>query len=143
MIFEVGKCYEHTNGLKLRILADVVTCAYGRVFIAEDNYGRITPQGIGEESSLNYVECEDFMKTVEETGSYEAVVMPAAEEKEIDISEMNPDAVEVKPDDVEDEESEDSEENETDCEISDRPTDTPTNTPTEQLHKELNNSDIT
>ncbi|WP_296117610.1 hypothetical protein [uncultured Eubacterium sp.] len=117
MIFEVGKCYEHTNGLKLRILADVVTCAYGRVFIAEDNYGRITPQGIGEESSLNYVECEDFMKTVEETGSYEAVVMPAAEENEIDVSEMNPDAVEVKPDDVEDEEmeaTEDEEKDETD-----------------------------
>ena len=105
MIFEVGKCYEHTNGLKLRILADVVTCAYGRVFIAEDNYGRITPQGISEESSLNYVECEDFMKTVEETGSYEAVVMPA-EENEIDVSEMNPDAVAEKPDDVTIEETE-------------------------------------
>ena len=137
MIFEVGKCYEHTNGLKLRILADVVTCAYGRVFIAEDNYGRITPQGIGEESSLNYVECEDFMKTVEETGSYEAVVMPAAEENEIDVSEMNPDAVEVKPDDVEAEKTEDSEGNETDCEISDNST----NTPTKQLYKELNDGD--
>ena len=136
MIFEVGKCYEHTNGLKLRILADVVTCAYGRVFIAEDNYGRITPQGIGEESSLNYVECEDFMKTVEETGSYEAVVMPA-EENEIDVSEMNPDAVEVKPDDVEAEKTEDSEGNETDCEISDNST----NTPTKQLYKELNDGD--
>lgn len=136
MIFEVGKCYEHINGLKLRILADVVTCAYGRVFIAEDNYGRITPQGIGEESSLNYVECEDFMKTVEETGSYEAVVMPA-EENEIDVSEMNPDAVEVKPDDVEAEKTEDSEGNETDCEISDNST----NTPTKQLYKELNDGD--
>ena len=143
MIFEVGKSYEHTNGLKLRILADVITCAYGRVFIAEDNYGRITPQGIGEESSLNYVECEDFMKTVEETGSYEAVVMPAAEQKEIDVSEMNPDAVEVKPDDVEDEKTEDSEENETDCEISDSSTDTPTDRSTKQLYKELNDGDIT
>lgn len=104
MIFEVGKCYEHTNGLKLRILAEVVTCAYGRVLIAEDNYGRITPQGIGEESSLKYVECEDFMKIVEETGSYEAIVMPGEEDsKEMDISELNPDAVETKPDDAESE----------------------------------------
>ena len=54
------------------------------------------------------------MKTVEETGSYEAVVMPAAEEKEIDVSEMNTDAVEVKPDDVEDEETEEAEDEEKD-----------------------------
>ncbi|WP_294785698.1 hypothetical protein [uncultured Eubacterium sp.] len=100
MIFEVGKCYEHTTGLKIRILAEADTCAYGHVLIAEDSYGRIVPIGTGEEATLNYTECEDFMKTVEETGSYEAVVMPA-EENEIDVSEMNPDAVEVKPDDVE------------------------------------------
>lgn len=105
MIFEVGKCYEHTTGLKIRILAEADTCAYGHVLIAEDSYGRIVPIGTGEEATFNYTECEDFMKTVEETGSYEAVVMPAAEQKEIDVSEMNPDAVEVKPDDVEDEET--------------------------------------
>lgn len=52
MIFEVGKCYEHTNGLKLRILADVVTCAYGRVFIAEDNYGRITLKELAKNQVL-------------------------------------------------------------------------------------------
>ena len=114
MIFEVGKCYEHTNGLKIRILAEVDTCAYGRKFIAEDNYGRIFPQGNDESATLNYTECEDFMKTVEETGSYEAVVMPAAESNEIDVSEMNPDAVEVKPDDVDDEETEVAEDSEND-----------------------------
>lgn len=106
MIFEVGKCYEHTTGLKIRILAETDTCAYGHVLIAEDSYGRIVPIGTGEEATLNYTECEDFMKTVEETGPYEAVVMPAAEQKEIDVSEINPDAVEVKPDDEEDEETE-------------------------------------
>lgn len=106
MIFEVGKCYEHTTGLKMRILAEVDTCAYGHVMIGEDNYGRIVPIGTGEEATANYVECEDFMKIVEETGSYEAVVMPAADDsKEIDISELNPDAVETKPEDVADTES--------------------------------------
>ena len=117
MIFEVGKCYEHTTGLKIRILVEADTCAYGHVLIGEDSYGRIVPIGTSEEATLNYAECEDFMKTVEETGSYEAVVMPAAEQKEIDVSEMNPDAVEVKPDDVEDEEkvvAEDSKKDETD-----------------------------
>jgi len=118
MIFEVGKCYEHTTGLKIRILAEADTCAYGHVLIAEDSYGRIVPIGTGEEATLNYTECEDFMKTVEETGSYEAVVMPSDDEsKEIYVSEMNPDAVEVKPDDVEGEETEvaeDDEKNETD-----------------------------
>lgn len=114
MIFEVGKCYEHTTGLKMRILAEVDTCAYGHVLIAEDNHGRIVPQGIDEEATENYVECEDFMKTVKETGSYEAVVMPAAESNEIDVSEMNPDAVEVKPDDAEDEETEVVEDSEND-----------------------------
>lgn len=105
MIFETGKYYEHTTGLKIRILAETDTCAYGHVLIAEDSYGRIVPIGTEEEATLNYTECEDFVKTVEETGSYEAVVMPAAEQKEIDVSEMNPDAVEVKPDDVDDEET--------------------------------------
>ncbi len=114
MIFETGKCYEHTTGLKIRILAEADTCAYGHVLIAEDSYGRIVPIGTGEEATLNYTECEDFMKTVEETGSYEAVVMPAAEQTEIDVSEMNPDAVEVKPDDVEDEETEAAEDEEKD-----------------------------
>ena len=114
MIFEVGKCYEHTTGLKVRILAEADTCAYGHVLIGEDSYGRIVPIGTGEEATLNYTECEDFMKTVEETGSYEAVVMPATEENEIDVSEMNPDAVEVKPDDVEDEKMEVTEDEEKD-----------------------------
>lgn len=109
MTFEVGKCYEHVNGLKIRIITEAYTCAYGRVLIAEDNHGRFMPMGTDEIAALNYTECEDFMpdSTSNEEEIEEVVTLPATDDsKEIDISELNPDAVETKPDDVKDVESE-------------------------------------
>lgn len=103
MIFEVGKCYEHTNGLKIKIVAEAKdTHPYGEYFIAEDIHGRLFPMGKDETATLNWMECDDFMAEQEEENAIEPIEIPT----EIDVSEMNPDAVEVKPDDVEDEETE-------------------------------------
>lgn len=98
MKFEVGKCYVHINGLKMRILAEVDTCFYGHCFVSEDNYGRIAPIGTEEEATANWTECQDFLPDPEKGETIEEVVMPAA--AEIDISDMNPDVVAEKPDDV-------------------------------------------
>lgn len=115
MIFEVGKCYETTTGVKMRILAEVDTHHYGHCVISEDNYGRIAPFGTEEEATANWVECEDFLPDPEKEETIEEVVMPAA--NEIDISDMNPDAVAEKPDDVVLEEAEDTSEAEENVDI--------------------------
>ena len=62
MIFEVGKCYVHTTGDKMRIIARVNTYFYGEGLLAETDRAEYMIVGERESNAVNYTECEDFAK---------------------------------------------------------------------------------
>lgn len=62
MKFEIGKCYVHTTGEKIRIIARVNTYFYGEALLAETNEGNYYPVGENEDNTINWSECEDFAK---------------------------------------------------------------------------------
>lgn len=64
MIFEVGKCYVHTTGHKIRIIAKVNTHFYGEGLLAENNDAKYLIVGEREENAENYTECEDFANEI-------------------------------------------------------------------------------
>ena len=66
MKFEIGKCYKHTYGKKMRIIAEINTYFYGHCLLAESNSAEYIPVGTEEENAVNWVECEDFAKGEEE-----------------------------------------------------------------------------
>lgn len=63
MIFENGKCYEHTTGQKMRIIAEIDTYFYGHCLLGETDTVTYVTVGIGEEYAVNWKECEDFAIT--------------------------------------------------------------------------------
>ena len=62
MIFEIGKCYVHTTGDKMRIIARVNTYFYGEGLLAETDKSEYMIVGERESNAVNYTECEDFAK---------------------------------------------------------------------------------
>ena len=60
MIFEVGKCYEHATGQKMRIIGEMDTYFYGHCLIGETDKATYIPVGHTEEHSVNWKECGDF-----------------------------------------------------------------------------------
>lgn len=62
MKFQVGKCYQHTTGQKIRMLCEIDTYFYGHCILGETESAGLVPCGIEEEHTINYVECEDFAK---------------------------------------------------------------------------------
>ena len=62
MIFEVGKCYEHATGQKIRILCEVDTHFYGHGLMAETDEAKYYVVGIGEDYAVNWKECKDFAR---------------------------------------------------------------------------------
>ena len=62
MIFEVGKCYEHTTGKKMRIIGEMNTYFYGNALIGETDLCEYVPVGTKEANAVNWKECEDFAK---------------------------------------------------------------------------------
>lgn len=60
MKFEVGKCYKHTNGRKVRTLCEIDTHFYGHCILGETDRGEYVPCGMSEESAQNWTECDDF-----------------------------------------------------------------------------------
>lgn len=64
LIFEVGKCYEHTTGKKMRIISEVDTYFYGHGLLAETNTGQYEIVGMKEEHTINWKECDDFAEEV-------------------------------------------------------------------------------
>lgn len=66
MKFEIGKCYKHTSGKKMRIIAETDTYFYGHCLLAEYDSAEYIPVGAEEENAVNWVECEDFAKVEEE-----------------------------------------------------------------------------
>ena len=62
MKFQVGKCYQHTTGRKIRMLCEIDTYFYGHCILGETESAGFVPCGMEEENAINYVECEDFAK---------------------------------------------------------------------------------
>ena len=60
MKFEVGKCYEHTTGEKIRIISEVDTYFYGHGLLAETDKAEYQIVGETEDYAINYKECRDF-----------------------------------------------------------------------------------
>ena len=60
MVFEVGKCYEHNNGMKMRIIGEMNTYYYGHCLIGETDRATYTPVGQTEDNAVNWTECKDF-----------------------------------------------------------------------------------
>lgn len=60
MKFELGKCYEHTTGMKMRMLVEVDTHFYGHCILAETDGGQYIPCGLEDWNTENWKECEDF-----------------------------------------------------------------------------------
>ena len=73
MIFEVGKCYEHATGQKIRILCEVDTHFYGHGLMAETDEAKYYVVGIGEDYAVNWKECEDFARRDVERENVKAV----------------------------------------------------------------------
>lgn len=64
MKFEIGKCYQHATGKKMRIIAEIETCFYGHCLLGETDDGYLKPVGKGESHFENWQECEDFANQV-------------------------------------------------------------------------------
>jgi hypothetical protein len=64
MVFEVGKCYRHTTGFEISIVAEIETVMYGSCLVAEDAYGELHPFGKREDNAVNYSEItkEEWMR---------------------------------------------------------------------------------
>lgn len=62
LIFEIGKCYQHTTGRKMRIIGEMDTYYYGHCLIGETDTGEYIPVGREAENAVNWIECEDFAK---------------------------------------------------------------------------------
>ena len=61
MVFELGKCYQHTTGQRFKVIAEVDTYMYGpNVLIAETDKGDFIPLGRDEAATMNYSLCDDF-----------------------------------------------------------------------------------
>lgn len=65
MKFEVGKCYRHKTGEEFRIIAEVDTYHFGKCLIGESSdTATYVPFGMEENNSMDWEECEDFAKYV-------------------------------------------------------------------------------
>lgn len=62
MIFEVGKCYIHNSGQRMRIICEADTYYYGHCLIGETDTCEYIPVGMSEENTVNWKICEDFNK---------------------------------------------------------------------------------
>lgn len=60
--FEVGKCYIHTNGTKMRIIAEVDTHFHGHGLLGETDDAEYRIVDNKEEHTVSWKECEDFGK---------------------------------------------------------------------------------
>lgn len=63
-VFEVGKCYKHTDGTKMRIIAEVNTHFYGHGLLGETDIAEYIIVGKEEEDTVNWKECKDFAMEV-------------------------------------------------------------------------------
>ena len=68
MVFEVGKCYKHESGKKIRIIGEVDTYFYGHCLIAETDNAVLIPVGQTEEYAVNWTECEYFTEDLKNAG---------------------------------------------------------------------------
>ena len=66
MKFELGKCYEHTTGQKIRMLQEIDTYFQGHCILGETDSRKYILCGFGEDDAVNYKECEDFAKAGEQ-----------------------------------------------------------------------------
>jgi hypothetical protein len=52
MLFETGRCYKHTTGLSMHIIANLDTTLWGFTMIAEQSNGKLIP--VNRQSTDNW-----------------------------------------------------------------------------------------
>lgn len=64
MVFEIGKCYQHTTGSQIKIIGEVNSTLYGDSLMAEESDGSFRPVGKTEDNAANWREIteEEWMK---------------------------------------------------------------------------------
>ena len=72
MIFELGKYYQHTAGVKLHICGIGDTQYYGKCFIGENEFGELIPVGCTEVNAVNYAEItkDEFIEERQTISNY-------------------------------------------------------------------------
>lgn len=60
MPFEIGKCYQHTTGLKVKVWGRVTTYMWGETLLGETNDGQLQPLSDKNDASVNWKEIPDF-----------------------------------------------------------------------------------
>jgi hypothetical protein len=60
MPFEIGKCYQHTTGRKMKIWCRVETYMWGHTLLAETDDGQLQPVTDKADGSVNWKEIPDF-----------------------------------------------------------------------------------
>ena len=63
MIFEVGKTYQHTTGVRMTIIGRLKTYIHGECLIGERDNGELVPIGESEAHAFNWHECECSYKS--------------------------------------------------------------------------------
>lgn len=64
MTFELGKVYQHTTGIQMKIVGEANTTLYGKCLVGEDNYGKLKPIGADSSNAENWIEIteDEWMK---------------------------------------------------------------------------------
>lgn len=59
MKFEIGKCYKHSGGGRMKIVGEANTTVWGNCLVGEETEGRLTPVGRLEENAVNWEEISE------------------------------------------------------------------------------------
>jgi hypothetical protein len=64
MKFKVGKCYEHTTGLQIKIIGRCKSTMFGKCLVAETDSNTFVPISKDEEAAVNFKEIsnDEWMK---------------------------------------------------------------------------------
>lgn len=64
MVFELGKVYQHTTGIQIKIVGEASTTLYGECLVSEDYYGTLKPVGTDTSNAENWFEIteDEWMK---------------------------------------------------------------------------------
>lgn len=66
MKFELGKCYKHSTGKKIKIIGLAHSTFYGLGFVSENEFAEYSITGMEEENAMNFVEItnDEWMKEI-------------------------------------------------------------------------------
>lgn len=59
MVFEIGKCYQYTTGIRMKVLGRLKTTVWGECLIAETSSMKLIPVGLDESAAVNYREISE------------------------------------------------------------------------------------